>query len=112
LRIPAGGEMPRSEIDGYTEFVKIYGAKGLAYIKVNEAPGDATACRADRQEPARRRARRGPGAHRRGGWRRDLLRRDRAKVVYDSLGALRTKIGHSEFGRAHGCRPRAGSRCG
>ena len=28
--------MPRSEIDGYTEFVKIYGAKGLAYIKVNE----------------------------------------------------------------------------
>ena len=36
LRVPGGGEMPRSEIDGYTEFVKIYGAKGLAYIKVNE----------------------------------------------------------------------------
>jgi aspartyl-tRNA synthetase len=34
--VPGGGEMSRSEIDGYTEFVKIYGAKGLAYIKVNE----------------------------------------------------------------------------
>ena len=37
LRIPGGGELPRSEIDGYTDFVKIYGAKGLAYIKVNQA---------------------------------------------------------------------------
>ena len=36
LRIPRGGEMSRGEIDGYTEFVKIYGAKGLAWIKVNE----------------------------------------------------------------------------
>jgi aspartyl-tRNA synthetase len=35
LRVPNGGAIPRSEIDGYTEFVKIYGAKGLAYIKVN-----------------------------------------------------------------------------
>ena len=37
LRIPGGGELPRSEIDGYTDFVKIYGAKGLAYIKVNQS---------------------------------------------------------------------------
>jgi aspartyl-tRNA synthetase len=36
LRVPQGGEMSRGEIDGYTEFVKIYGAKGLAWIKVNE----------------------------------------------------------------------------
>ncbi|MFN7197227.1 MAG: aspartate--tRNA ligase, partial [Hylemonella sp.] len=36
LRVPGGGEMSRGEIDGYTEFVKIYGAKGLAWIKVNE----------------------------------------------------------------------------
>nr|VFK51468.1 MAG: aspartyl-tRNA synthetase [Candidatus Kentron sp. TUN]VFK57864.1 MAG: aspartyl-tRNA synthetase [Candidatus Kentron sp. TUN]VFK66700.1 MAG: aspartyl-tRNA synthetase [Candidatus Kentron sp. TUN] len=35
LRIPNGGEIPRSTIDKYTEFVGIYGAKGLAYIKVN-----------------------------------------------------------------------------
>src|SRR3982750_3433163 len=37
LRVPGGGEMSRGEIDGYTEFVKIYGAKGLAWIKVNDA---------------------------------------------------------------------------
>src|SRR6185437_13763468 len=36
LRVPGGGAMPRSQIDGYTEFVARYGAKGLAYIKVNE----------------------------------------------------------------------------
>ena len=37
LRVPGGGEMTRGEIDAYTEFVKIYGAKGLAWIKVNDA---------------------------------------------------------------------------
>src|SRR5690606_23893680 len=37
LRIPGGASMPRSEIDAYTKFVAIYDAKGLAYIKVNEA---------------------------------------------------------------------------
>ncbi|VFN02301.1 MAG: aspartyl-tRNA synthetase [Candidatus Kentron sp. G] len=37
LRIPGGGAIPRSVIDKYTEFVGIYGAKGLAYIKVNDA---------------------------------------------------------------------------
>jgi aspartyl-tRNA synthetase len=36
LKIPKGAELSRSEIDGYTEFVKIYGAKGLAYIKIND----------------------------------------------------------------------------
>ena len=36
LRVPGGSEISRGEIDGYTEFVKIYGAKGLAWIKVNE----------------------------------------------------------------------------
>ena len=37
LRVPGGGEMTRGEIDAYGEFVKIYGAKGLAWIKVNDA---------------------------------------------------------------------------
>jgi aspartyl-tRNA synthetase len=37
LRVPKGGELPRSQIDGYTAFVGQYGAKGLAYIKVNDA---------------------------------------------------------------------------
>lgn len=36
LRVPGGASMPRSRIDDYTKFVGIYGAKGLAYIKVNE----------------------------------------------------------------------------
>src|SRR5690606_15075386 len=36
LRVPGGGELTRSEIDAYTKFVGIYGAKGLAYIKVND----------------------------------------------------------------------------
>jgi aspartyl-tRNA synthetase len=36
LRVPGGASLTRGEIDGYTEFVKIYGAKGLAYIKVND----------------------------------------------------------------------------
>ena len=36
MNVPHAASMPRSEIDSYTEFVKIYGAKGLAYIKVNE----------------------------------------------------------------------------
>jgi aspartyl-tRNA synthetase len=104
LRVPGGGEMPRSEIDSYTEFVRIYVAKGLAYIKVNELGSDV---RHGLQSPivknlhdaalkemlARTQARAG-----------DLIffGADRAKIVNDALGALRTKIGHSEFGRKNG----------
>ncbi len=103
LRIPAGGEMPRSEIDGYTEFVKIYGAKGLAYIKVNEAAKG----RDGLQSPIVKNLNDAALAtvlQRTGAADGDVIffGADRAKVVYDSLGALRTKIGHSEFGRAHG----------
>ena len=36
LRVPGGGTLTRGEIDGYTEFVRTLGAKGLAYIKVND----------------------------------------------------------------------------
>jgi aspartyl-tRNA synthetase len=102
LRIPGGGEMPRSEIDGYTEFVKIYGAKGLAYIKVNEAAKG----RDGLQSPIVKNLHDAALAailQRTGATDGDVIffGADRAKVVYDSLGALRTKIGHSEFGRAH-----------
>ncbi len=103
LRVPAGGEMPRSEIDAYTEFVKIYGAKGLAYIKVNErAKG-----RDGLQSPIVKNlhdAALNAVLERTGATDGDVVffGADRAKIVYDSLGALRTKIGHSEFGRAHG----------
>jgi aspartyl-tRNA synthetase len=104
LRIPGGGELTRGEIDGYGEFVKIYGAKGLAWIKVN----DAGKGRDGLQSPivknlhdaalaailARTGARNG-----------DLVffgADAKARIVNDALGALRAKIGHSEFGRAHG----------
>ena len=103
LRVPGGSEISRGEIDAYTEFVKIYGAKGLAWIKVN----DAAKGREGLQSPvvknlhdaaiseiiARTGARNG-----------DLIffGADKAKVVNDALGALRVKIGLSEFGRSHG----------
>ena len=103
LRVPGGGEMPRSEIDGYTEFVKIYGAKGLAYIKVN----DKSRGRDGLQSPIVKNL--GDGAlaaiiERSGAQDGDLIffGADRAKIVADALGALRVKIGHSEFGRKHG----------
>jgi aspartyl-tRNA synthetase len=103
LRVPHGGEMPRSEIDGYTEFVKIYGAKGLAYIKVNErAKG-----RDGLQSPIVKNLHDAALAlilERTGAQDGDVIffGADRAKIVADSLGALRLKIGHSEFGRKHG----------
>ncbi len=103
LRVPGGGEMPRSEIDAMTDFVKIYGAKGLAYIKVNEmAKG-----RDGLQSPIVKNLHDAALAQileRTGAADGDVIffGADRAKVVADSMGALRTKIGHSEFGRARG----------
>jgi aspartyl-tRNA synthetase len=103
LRVPGGGEMSRGEIDGYTEFVKIYGAKGLAWIKVNDAGKGRDGLQSPgRQEPARRGA--GEIIARTGARNGDLIffGADKAKVVNDAIGALRVKIGHSEFGRKHG----------
>jgi aspartyl-tRNA synthetase len=107
LRVPGGAHategMPRSEIDAYTEFVKIYGAKGLAYIKVNEkAKG-----RDGLQSPIVKNIHDAALAailERTGAVDGDLIffGADRAKIVADALGALRVKIGHSEFGRKHG----------
>ncbi len=108
LRVPGGAAMSRGDIDAYGEFVKIYGAKGLAWIKVNEvalAPGQDV--RASLQSPIvknlhdkalrtvleRTEAKAG-----------DLIffGADKAKVVNDALGALRVKVGHSDFGRSQG----------
>ncbi len=103
LRVPGGGDMSRGEIDGYTEFVKIYGAKGLAYIKVNEkAKG-----RDGLQSPIVKNLHDAALAEilaRTGARDGDVIffGADRAKVVNDALGALRVKIGHSEFGKSHG----------
>ena len=108
LRIPGGGDIPRSEIDGYTDFVKIYGAKGLAYIKVNEThKGQGEKLRQGLQSPIVKNLHDSALTaiiERTGAKNGDLIffGADRAKIVYDALGALRTKIGHSEFGRARG----------
>ncbi|HZW76390.1 MAG TPA: aspartate--tRNA ligase, partial [Caldimonas sp.] len=103
LRVPGGGEMSRGEIDGYTEFVKIYGAKGLAWIKVN----DASRGREGLQSPVVKNLHDGALAEilRRTGARDgDLIffGADKAQVASDALGALRVKIGHSEFGKSRG----------
>ena len=103
LCVPGGGEMSRGEIDGYTEFVKIYGARGLAWIKVN----DAGKGREGLQSPIVKNLHDAAIAEiiaRTGARNGDLVffGADKAKVVNDALGALRVKLGHSEFGRSHG----------
>jgi aspartyl-tRNA synthetase len=103
LRVPGGAEMSRGEIDGYTEFVKIYGAKGLAWVKVN----DVAAGREGLQSPIVKNIHDRAIAEiikRTGAQNGDLVffGADKAKVVNDSIGALRVKVGHSEFGKAHG----------
>ncbi|MDP2264549.1 MAG: aspartate--tRNA ligase [Hydrogenophaga sp.] len=103
LRIPGGAEMPRSEIDAYTEFVKIYGAKGLAWIKVN----DVAAGRDGLQSPIVKNLHDAAIAavlQRTGAQNGDILffGADKAKVVNDAIGALRIKVGHSEFAKKSG----------
>lgn len=100
LRVPGGGVMPRSEIDAYTKFVGIYGAKGLAYIKVN----DAAAIPEGLQSPIVKNIHQQALTQlieRTGAQNGDLIffGADKTKVVNDAMGALRVRIGHSDFGR-------------
>ncbi|CAM3668310.1 aspartate--tRNA ligase [Paracidovorax anthurii] len=107
LRVPGGAKegsgLSRGEIDGYTEFVKIYGAKGLAWIKVNElAKG-----RDGLQSPIVKNIHDAAIAEilkRSGAQDGDLLffGADKEKIVNDAIGALRIKVGHSEFGKKSG----------
>ena len=103
LRVPGGSEMSRGEIDGYTEFVKIYGAKGLAWIKVN----DISKGREGLQSPIVKNIHDAALAEilqRAGAQNGDILffGADKAKVVNDSIGALRLKVGHSALGLRSG----------
>ncbi len=103
LRIPGGASISRGEIDAYTEFVKIYGAKGLAWIKVNERAKGRDGLQSpivknlhDQAITAileRSKAQDG-----------DLIffGADNAKVVNDALGALRVRVGHSDFAKQSG----------
>jgi len=103
LRVPKGSEISRSEIDSYTDFVKIYGAKGLAWIKVNEVAKG----RDGLQSPIVKNLHDEAIAailERTGAQDGDLIffGADSTKVVNDSIGALRLKVGHSDFGVAAG----------
>ncbi len=95
LRVPRGAEMTRKEIDDYTEFVKIYGAKGLAYIKVNDLAKGAEGLQSPilkfLTEPVVKTM-----LERCGAQSGDLVffGADRAKVVNEGLGALRARVGH------------------
>ena len=103
LRVPGAAEMTRSEIDAYTEFVKIYGAKGLAYIKVNELAKGRDGLQSPIVKNIHDEALNAILA-RTGAQDGDLLffGADKAKIVNDAIGALRVKIGHSEFGKKTG----------
>ena len=107
LRVPGAaresGGMSRSEIDSYTEFVKIYGAKGMPYIKVN----DLSKGREGLQSPIVKNlddAALGQVLALTGAQSGDVIffGADKEKIVNDAIGALRIKIGHSAFGKANG----------
>jgi len=95
LRLPKGCELTRKEIDDYTKFVGIYGARGLAYIKVNDVDKGKEGLQSpilkflpdEVVETIITRTRATSG---------DLIffGADKAKVVNDALGALRDKLGH------------------
>lgn len=101
LRIPQGAKISRKQIDDYTKFVGIYGAKGLAYIKVNDASNinNGVDKESGLQSPIIKNMSDDVLA--------ELIKRtdaedgdiiffgaDKAKVVNDAMGALRVKIGH------------------
>ena len=98
MRIPGGASLTRGEIDEYTKFVGIYGAKGLAYIKVNDASqpnetGLQSPIVKNLHETALKTI-----LERTGAQSGDLIffGADKTKVVNDALGALRVKIGHEK----------------
>jgi len=103
LRVPGGSEISRSEIDDYTQFVSIYGSKGLAWIKVNElAKG-----RDGLQSPIVKNLHDAAVAEilaRTGAQDGDIIffGADKVKVVNDAIGALRLKIGHSDWAKQKG----------
>jgi aspartyl-tRNA synthetase len=107
LRIPHGSDegagISRGEIDAYTEFVKIYGAKGLAYIRVNDLSKGRDGLQSPIVKNIHDKALNAV-LERSGAQNGDLIffGADKAKIVNDAIGALRIKIGHSEFGKKNG----------
>ncbi len=107
LRVPGGsketGGISRGEIDAYTEFVKIYGAKGLAYIRVNELAKGRDGLQSPIVKNIHDKAL-AAVLERTGAQDGDLIffGADKEKIVNDAIGALRVKVGHSEFGKKNG----------
>ncbi|HQR50069.1 MAG TPA: aspartate--tRNA ligase [Methylophilaceae bacterium] len=98
LRIPGGAALTRGEIDAYTEFVKIYGAKGLAYIKINDTTQlNETGLQSPIVKNIHVNALQAV-IDRTGAQNGDLVffGADKAKVVNEALGALRAKVGHEK----------------
>ena len=98
LRVPNGAAISRSEIDAYTEFVKIYGAKGLAYIKINDITqlneeGLQSPIVKNIHQTALKAV-----IERTGAQNGDIVffGADKTKVVKEALGALRLKVGHDK----------------
>jgi aspartyl-tRNA synthetase len=107
LRVPGGAALTRGEIDAYTDFVKGHGARGLAYIKINDASqlnetGLQSPIVKNLSEAALKAA-----LERSGAANGDLIffGADKAKVVNDALGALRVKIGHERGFADSGWKP-------
>ena len=103
LKVPGGAAISRKEIDDYTQYVAIYGARGLAWIKVNEVAKGRDGLQSPIVKNIHDAAL------------EEILKRtdaqdgdilffgaDKAKVVNDAIGALRVKLGHSDFAKDNG----------
>jgi len=98
LRLPGGASLTRGEIDEYTRFVGIYGARGLAYIKVNDVTQlNETGLQSPIVKNLHENALKAI-VDRTGAQSGDLIffGADKAKIVNDALGALRAKLGHEK----------------
>jgi aspartyl-tRNA synthetase len=106
LRVPAGGSLARSAIDEYTAFVARYGARGLAYIKVNERGRGREGLQSPIIKFLSDAALTGI-LERTGAADNDLIffGADTARVVNDALGALRVRLGQDLKRVAGGWRP-------
>ncbi|HEU5138123.1 MAG TPA: aspartate--tRNA ligase [Steroidobacteraceae bacterium] len=106
LRVPGGGAMPRSQIDDYTAYVARYGAKGLAYIKVNETAKGKEGLQSPIVKFLSDESVKGI-LERTGAKDGDLVffGADSAKVVSDAIGALRLKVGVDQKLTTEGWKP-------
>ena len=106
LRVPNGAKFSRKEIDEYTKFVGIYGAKGLAYIKVNDASKITNGEDSGLQSPIVKNLSENALKEiiaQTGAQNGDIIffGADKAKIVNEAMGALRVKVGH-EHGAENG----------